>query len=282
MQAFVGDGIVLSRAYASSIQLTRSNHHVARDGNDSITLIIGDGPQSIGGKQRANELALRQDEALIFTQAEPHLVQALRGGKAIVVSLARPTFARFGFDPTRFAGHMIGGHENKLRLLHAYLKHLFDLPDPVDARLLTMASSHIADLTSLVIGSLDGERSPGDIDDPDGATMRSIASVRATLILQAISKNVSNPDLNVDAIGRLLGMSGRTVQQSLKDASTTFSDELRRARMTRAESLLSDRRFDHLSIVQIAYICGFADVSTFYRAFRSRGGLAPSEIRAKR
>lgn len=282
MQAFVGDGIVISRAYASSIQLTRGKHHIARDGNDSITLIIGDGPQPIGGSQRDNEVTLRQGDALILSQAEPNMTHALSGGNVMALTLSRSIFARFGYDPTRFAGRMIGGHETRLRLLHAYLQHLFDLPDPVDARLLSLASVQIAELTNLVISGADERQGSRDIDDPAGAALKSAASVRATLILQAISNNSSRPDLDVDAIGRLLGMSGRTVQQSLKDEGTTFSDELRRVRMAHAESLLADRRLDHLSIVQIAYACGFADVSTFYRAFRMRGGPAPSEIRSRR
>jgi AraC-like DNA-binding protein len=43
--------------------------------------------------------------------------------------------------------------------------------------------------------------------------------------------------------------------------------------------MLMDRRYDRLSITEIAYEAGFSDLSYFNRTFRRAHGATPSDIR---
>jgi AraC-like DNA-binding protein len=42
---------------------------------------------------------------------------------------------------------------------------------------------------------------------------------------------------------------------------------------------LTDRRYLHLAIIDIAFEAGFGDVSHFHRVFRRRFGETPSAVR---
>jgi AraC-like DNA-binding protein len=59
----------------------------------------------------------------------------------------------------------------------------------------------------------------------------------------------------------------------------TFSEFLLGQRLAYARRLLNDPRFSSRPIASIAFDAGFADLSTFNRAFRRRFGMTPSEMR---
>ncbi len=74
------------------------------------------------------------------------------------------------------------------------------------------------------------------------------------------------------AIARALGMSARTLQRHLADEGTSFAELLNEARVGLARSYVAERR---LSVTEIAFVLGFADTSTFSRAFKRWTGLSP-------
>lgn len=268
------NGILISRAYASSIRLQRTESHIAGDSKDGIGFLICDGARPIGGTQRGQEGVLRRGDAMVVSRSIPHMTHALRGGHALAVTIPRNMFARYKGDPDGFAGRMIDRNDGAIQLLGNYLGLLLASADSYDAAITATTANHVAELATLALGlPVHTHSRPG----ADGA-----ADARLALIRQAIASRAFTEDVSAAAIGREFEISERTIQHLLKRAGTTFSDELREARVSRAEALLNDCKNDHLSIAQIAHECGFADVTTFYRAFRGRGGPSPSDIRAAR
>ena len=65
-------------------------------------------------------------------------------------------------------------------------------------------------------------------------------------------------------------------------AGTTFRDELMRMRLDSAYRILSDKRYDALSVGEITGRCGFVEPSHFARRFRKAYGVGPKEFRAIR
>ena len=55
-----------------------------------------------------------------------------------------------------------------------------------------------------------------------------------------------------------------------------------RMRLDAAHRLLSDRRYDQLSIGEVTARCGFVEPSHFARRFRKAFQLGPTEFRAAR
>jgi AraC-like DNA-binding protein len=81
------------------------------------------------------------------------------------------------------------------------------------------------------------------------------------------------------AASERLGMSARTLQRRLEEAGTSFSVELERARRERAFCLVTTSA---RSLLEVAMELGFADSSTFSRAFRRWYSVQPSSLRRDR
>ena len=82
------------------------------------------------------------------------------------------------------------------------------------------------------------------------------------------------PTLQDTAIS--LGMSARTLQRRLRDADTTYSDVLEDLRRELADRMLDD---GDMTISEIGYTLGYADISSFDRAYRNWTGRTPADIR---
>jgi AraC-like DNA-binding protein len=84
---------------------------------------------------------------------------------------------------------------------------------------------------------------------------------------------------NQATVARALGMSPRTLHRRLADAGTSFEKLLDDTRRELAAEYL--RRSDH-SVGEVAYLLGFAETSSFNRAFRRWTGTSPSDFRQAR
>jgi len=72
------------------------------------------------------------------------------------------------------------------------------------------------------------------------------------------------------------------VQHVLAAAGESFSQLLTSARLRRAYTLLLDPAFDDVAISDIAFNCGFAEVTSFYRVFRAAFDITPGALRESR
>lgn len=71
-------------------------------------------------------------------------------------------------------------------------------------------------------------------------------------------------------------MSDRTLQRRLTDECTTFKKLLTQARHEKAREYLADPTLD---IKEVAFLLGYEDQNSFYRAFRMWEGDTPSNWR---
>ncbi|MGD8415584.1 MAG: AraC family transcriptional regulator ligand-binding domain-containing protein [Pseudomonadales bacterium] len=97
-------------------------------------------------------------------------------------------------------------------------------------------------------------------------------------VREALSEGLLSGEGAEPAVAQKLGMTKRTMRRHLAESGVTFrqirSDLLRR----RAERMLLDGR---LPIAEISYLLGYAEPSTFHRAFRSWTGLSPGAWRER-
>jgi AraC-like DNA-binding protein len=80
-------------------------------------------------------------------------------------------------------------------------------------------------------------------------------------------------------VASVLGIHERTLHRRLKEAGTTFRAELDVARQTFSEELLENTA---MPVYDIAVAIGYADSSTFIRAFQRWTGMTPSSWRKSR
>jgi AraC family transcriptional regulator, positive regulator of tynA and feaB len=96
-----------------------------------------------------------------------------------------------------------------------------------------------------------------------------------------IDKNFKQIDCSIEGLSQALKMSKRTVQAHLGQSGTHFSQLLQARRLRHAYQLLIQSS-PRLTQEQVAEACGFAEVASFYRAFRREFGHTPGAIRPAR
>ena len=79
-------------------------------------------------------------------------------------------------------------------------------------------------------------------------------------------------------MARRLGVSERTLHRQLSDHDETFQSIATQARRDTAEALLTEGRH---SIVEVAFLTGFADQTAFSRAFKRWTGSTPGAYRGR-
>ncbi len=80
-----------------------------------------------------------------------------------------------------------------------------------------------------------------------------------------------------EEISQSLHMSVRTLHRNLQQEGVTFSELLNQLRQEQATSYLAN---PNISISEVAFLLGFSEISSFYRAFKRWTGTTPAEFRA--
>jgi len=98
--------------------------------------------------------------------------------------------------------------------------------------------------------------------------------VKATL-----KKTLAGQRPELRAVARELGVSRRTLQRRLSDERVTFQQLIAEARRELARHYL---QHSSLELNETAYLLGYEDPNSFFRAFQQWEGTSPGEWRAAR
>ena len=93
-----------------------------------------------------------------------------------------------------------------------------------------------------------------------------------------LEKRFVEPDFSAHRLAAEAGLSERYVNELLYEAGASFTTRLNELRMRKAADLLACKEG---RISDIAFGCGFNDLSYFNRCFRRRFGLTPTAARGK-
>lgn len=94
-------------------------------------------------------------------------------------------------------------------------------------------------------------------------------------LLQFIEVNIGNSELNVEDIGKEVGMSRSNLYRKVKALTgLTIVEFIRSLKMKRAAQLLSE---SDLQVNEIAYMVGFQDVDYFRKCFKDEFKVTPSK-----
>lgn len=103
---------------------------------------------------------------------------------------------------------------------------------------------------------------------------RSITEMVKWIMKRSLTRG--RPD--IQAVAKELSMSDRTLQRRLTDENTSFKILLTKARHEQAREYLADPSLD---IKEVAFLIGYEDQNSFYRAFRQWEGDTPSNWRTE-
>ncbi|USG67878.1 AraC family transcriptional regulator [Brevibacillus ruminantium] len=100
----------------------------------------------------------------------------------------------------------------------------------------------------------------------------------AEMVKWILKRSLSGGRLDIRAVASDLGMSDRTLQRRLTEEGTTFTELLTHVRHEQARKYLADPKLD---IKEVAFLIGYEDQNSFYRAFRLWEGDTPSNWRTE-
>jgi AraC-like DNA-binding protein len=260
-------GLAMASGFASPMHC---RHTADLIDNDDLVLVFIEG----------NDATLEQHGRMTEIPAG-RVVLTANGEPAAMASPKRTNLVNLRLSRERLAPHLANiGHlfhapllrdGPALRLLKSYMQMLNHDAELKDACLEQTIATHLYDLTALALGAT-----------PDAAVQAKMRGVRAAR-LQAIKTDIldglTRSDLTVDMMAGRHKISTSYIRQLFADEGATFRDYVLDQRLARAYRILTSPQRDWLTISQIAFDCGFSDLSYFNRRFRQRYGATPSDIR---
>jgi AraC-like DNA-binding protein len=103
--------------------------------------------------------------------------------------------------------------------------------------------------------------------------------LRLEALLAYMRRNCSDPDLSPSAAAAHLRISVRTVHKLMKQTERSLGEWLLDERLHHCVHMLQDPAQLRRKISDIAWTCGFNDLSHFNNVFRSRFARTPSDLR---
>jgi AraC-like DNA-binding protein len=213
----------------------------------------------------------------------------LRPGAMVLLKLDEPFFCADGASHKRFTNvHLpmatlkamaagvddLVGRElapgGALSLAMDYSDLLLRHPGAVDEAGMAIAA-HLTDLVALGLGAR------GDL--ALAARRSGLRAIRLKAVLMILEKRFTEPDFSAQKLAAAAGLSERYVNELLYEAGASFTMRLNELRLRKAAELLTRGAEGRIS--DIAFDCGFNDLSYFNRCFRRRFGLTPSAARGR-
>lgn len=257
-------GMTCTRGSVSPMTWERTPPLMA-DGNDDIILSWNSGGYRFDMPGRG-EFETKPGTAAILLLDRRFSIETRDSRWTVALQFKRSLLAPLVRNLEDVSPDSIGRVRPAQRLLFDYLWSLLHMGRPDD--LAPLASRHITDLLAASFGDLEGEPpTPG------------VRAARLAAIKQHIQGNLRDPGLSAEQVSRKFGISARYIRQLFAEDGTSFSDYVTEQRLAYVHSCLTDRRQMLRRIADIAFDVGFTEPSTFYRQFRLRYGMTPTDLR---
>src|SRR5213596_439785 len=105
---------------------------------------------------------------------------------------------------------------------------------------------------------------------------RNVSINVAEQVKDTLRRSLAGKRPTLQDVGRELGMGARTLQRRLTDAGITFQQVVEETRRELAHHYLKQRSVE---LSEAAFLLGFEDANSFFRAFHAWEGTSPSEWR---
>ncbi|MBV8797335.1 MAG: AraC family transcriptional regulator [Hyphomicrobiales bacterium] len=268
--AYPMSGLVLSLFSVSRTTIRRTRELLA-DGNDDVVFVA---PPTAGNmvSQLGREFSQIAGDAVLMSASDVMRIDAL-GSQCPMITLSRQMLAPLVPGLEDAIMRPVPRDTEALQLLTRYIRIFDDQQSVATPELRNLVVHHVYDLVALALGAT---RDAAAI-----ANARGVRAARLHAIKTEIMKSLNHRALSLAGVAARHGVTPRHVQILFEGDGTTFSRFLQDQRLARAHRMLSNPALAERTISAIAYEAGFGDLSHFNRAFRSRYGETPSDVRAR-
>jgi AraC-like DNA-binding protein len=262
VEHWVSGGTEFTFLGTSSHRVSRSRGDIAKVGDDDFYLnFIQRGEMHLD--QFDVRQLLRRGDFVVIDNAHVFdaQIKADGGHRHLAFRMDRRKFSGGAMELScRLKSHPLAP---ALRHTLAYLCHIDQNWDS------DHLASAIAAIESLVSVIASGEA-------PDANSSRAHSTLHN--VRRIISARFGDHEFSLDEVADQLRMPRRSLQKHLQLCGYNFSAMLLEARLAQAHLMLI-RSGENACIEEICFRCGFNELSTFYRAFKSHFGIPPGALR---
>jgi AraC-like DNA-binding protein len=261
---------LLGRCDGTFTTIRRDKRQVLATNDDRYCLARNTGDRESRLEHRGREFAMRPGSMVLLKLDEPFFSADGSNEKRFTnVHLPMATLKAMVRDVDDLVGRELapGG---ALSLAMDYSDLLLRHASAVDEAGFVIAA-HLMDLAALGLGAR------GDV--AEAARRGGMRAIRLKAVLMILEKRFTEPDFSAQKLAAAAGLSERYVNELLYEAGASFTMRLLELRLRKAAELLA--RPSNRRISDIAFDCGFNDLSYFNRCFRRRFGLTPSAARGR-
>jgi AraC-like DNA-binding protein len=251
------------------IRQWRSRKLIA-DANDDLFLIVSLQGSTIVS-QRGCEIALAEEEATIWSAGEIGGFVRPRSDRFMALCIPRAAIASLVPRLDDAIMQRIPRSSMALQLLMRYITFLQDKKRALsECRSTRLFVKHVHELVAATITA----HSPESLAGGQGVRAARLAAIQADILA-----SLAQVRLSPKTIANRYGVTARYVHLLFQETGKTFCEFVEQERLNRAQALLIDPAYSAMPISEIASQVGFAEPSTFHRAFRRRFGDTPGRLR---
>jgi AraC-like DNA-binding protein len=263
--------LTLATPTGSSARFVRTRE-LLPDGCDDLVLISAcRGPVQVTQGEKTVELETTQ-ACLIEMNAAVGVVldhtgrfTATRMPRHFLLQVAPNAEARL-YQP-------LGENLAAITMVERYFALCNDVVQDLDAVGQQTAARHLIELIGLLLKP--------ETEQRELVEGRGYSPARLSLLKAEVLENLTRSTLTIDTIAQANGLSVRQAQRLFAKSGVTFTEFVLQQRLSLAHRMLIDPQNRHRKVSDIAYNAGFGDLSYFNRAFRSRFGVTPSDMRSE-
>jgi AraC-like DNA-binding protein len=261
---------MLGRCDGTFTTVRRERRQVLETNDDRYCLARNNGSRDAQMVHRGREFTMRPTSMVLLKLDEPFFSADGANHKRFTnVHLPMLTLRSLAADVDDMVGRELepGG---ALSLAMDYSDLLLRYPKAADEAGIAIAN-HLMDLAALGLGAR------GEV--AFAAQRGGLRAVRLKEVLTILEKRFTEPNFSAQKLAAAAGLSERYVNELLYGAGASFTERLTELRLRRAAERLATAKGGRIS--DIAFDCGFNDLSYFNRCFRRRFGLTPSAARGR-
>ena len=265
----LGDAVTLTEARTTPLRTVQTARMAARCDRDDLLFfcihLAGDGRL----RQDGRVASLGPGSGALYEARSAWELDVATDVHSLLLQFPRSALGRRSTEITAGLARGMNPAAATTRLLVGYIEQLAGLAGDLSA-----SQRHDAGLVGIDMlrMALRGE-SAGTPSD------RSADAVLLGMMRRHIRERLADPELTVASLARRHHVSVRRTHVLFGRMGATPGAYIREQRLLAAEAMLSDPRFAHRSIAEIAAEAGIFQLRTFERAFVRRYGATPAQWR---
>ncbi len=273
-------GSLLVLLNTNGVRVTRIGHtagysqrdqRLAKDGTDTLALLVASGG-AMHVSHSGREVQLGAGQATLLRNWQPGRVALSRQTNYTAVLIPNAAIERSGAIDV-LVGQKLP-ETTALNLIKSYISSLGTGRDGMNGDLAQLASAHLIDLARMTLRT--------EVTGTEDAEFAKLGEARLRLALEMIANRHCEPNLCVSDIAAAQGISTRYLQKLLEKKGISFVGHLTSLRLLTAHAALRQPEAKSRNVTEIAFGCGFSDISHFNRLFRRYFDETPTKVRSAR